>query len=181
MSRRELDQPGGSGSKTVRTDDATVLPPLNGVFHGEVASVQKYGVFVKLPGYKRQGLVHVSQMSSARIEDPAEMLAKGEMVYCKVINVEIEGSKIGLSMKLVNQTTGQDLDPNNVQFTLDEKKRKKFFAGGRAPIELGAVYDTTCRVCGGRGCLSAVVLSPCVVRVRTSGNGVFCGQRRQAV
>ena len=36
------------------------------------------------------GLVHVSQMSSARIEDPAEMLAKGEKVYCKVISVEVD-------------------------------------------------------------------------------------------
>ncbi|XP_076450584.1 zinc finger CCHC domain-containing protein 17-like [Babylonia areolata] len=130
------------------------LPALHLIFHGQVASVQKYGVFVSIPGYKRHGLVHVSQMSSARIEDPAEMLAKGEKVYCKVISVETEGSKIGLSMKLVNQTTGQDLDPNNVQLSQDEKKRKRFFAGDKPPIELGAVYDTTCRNCGGHGHLA---------------------------
>jgi hypothetical protein len=34
---------------------------------------------------------------------------------------------------------------------LDAKKRKQFFAGGKPPIELGAVLDTTCRNCGGRG------------------------------
>lgn len=130
------------------------LPALHLVFQGEVASVQKYGVFISIPGYKRHGLVHVSQMSSARIEDPGEMLAKGEKVYCKVISVETEGSKIGLSMKLVNQTTGQDLDPNNVQLSQDEKKRKRFFAGDKPPIELGAVYDTTCRSCGGHGHLA---------------------------
>ena len=33
----------------------------------------------------------------------------------------------------------------------DEKRRKRFFAGERPPIELGAVYDTTCRNCGGHG------------------------------
>ncbi|XP_070199554.1 zinc finger CCHC domain-containing protein 17-like isoform X2 [Littorina saxatilis] len=93
-------------------------------------------------------------MSSARIEDPAEMLAKGEKVYCKVISVEAEGSKIGLSMKLVNQTTGKDLDPNNVTQSLDERKRKQFFAGQKPPIELGAVYDTKCRSCGGHGHLA---------------------------
>lgn len=130
------------------------LPALHLVFQGEVASVQKYGVFVSIPGYRRHGLVHVSQMSSARIEDPAEMLAKGEKVYCKVISVETEGAKVGLSMKLVNQTTGQDLDPNNVQLSQDEKKRKRFFAGDKPPIELGAVYDTTCRNCGGHGHLA---------------------------
>jgi len=34
---------------------------------------------------------------------------------------------------------------------LDEKRRKKFFAHGVAPIELDAVYDTTCKKCGGKG------------------------------
>ncbi|KAL8568168.1 hypothetical protein ACOMHN_027691 [Nucella lapillus] len=130
------------------------LPALHLVFQGVVASVQKYGVFVSIPGYKRHGLVHVSQMSSARIEDPGEMLAKGEKVFCKVISVETEGSKIGLSMKLVNQTSGQDLDPNNVLLSQDEKRRKRFFGGDKPPIELGVVYNTTCRVCGGHGHLA---------------------------
>lgn len=35
------------------------------------------------------GLVHKSQMSKSRVEDPSEMLATGEKVYCKVISVEV--------------------------------------------------------------------------------------------
>ena len=35
------------------------------------------------------GLIHVSQMSSAHIEDPGEMLSRGEMVYCKVITIDV--------------------------------------------------------------------------------------------
>ncbi|KAJ8299083.1 hypothetical protein KUTeg_023143 [Tegillarca granosa] len=58
-------------------------------------------------------LVHKSQMSRARVDDPSEMLSVGEKIYCKVISVE--DNKIGLSMKVVNQTTGKDEDPSNVQ------------------------------------------------------------------
>ena len=36
-------------------------------------------------------------------------------------------------------------------FSQDEKRRKRFFGGERPPIELGDVYDTKCRNCGGHG------------------------------
>ena len=35
------------------------------------------------------GLIHKSQMSTVRIDDPSEMLAKGEKVFCKVIGMEV--------------------------------------------------------------------------------------------
>ncbi|GFN78750.1 nucleolar protein of 40 kda [Plakobranchus ocellatus] len=120
----------------------------------EVASLQAYGAFIKIPGCKKQGLVHKSQMSSVRIEDPSEMLAKGEKVYCKVIGMEGEGEKISLSMKVVNQTTGKDLDPNNVQLEQDSKKRRQWQHIGKDKIELGAELNTTCRKCGGHGHLT---------------------------
>ncbi|GFR88067.1 nucleolar protein of 40 kDa-like [Elysia marginata] len=130
------------------------VPQLFSIFHGEVASLQAYGAFVKIPGCKKQGLVHKSQMSTARIEDPSEMLAKGEKVYCKVIGFEGEGEKISLSMKVVNQTTGTDLDPNNVQLDQDAKKRRQWKHIGKERIELGAELNTTCRRCGGHGHLT---------------------------
>lgn len=129
------------------------LPDLYSVFQGEVASVQAYGVFVKIPGSKKQGLVHKSQMSKARVEDPSEMLSVGEQVYCKVI--AIEDDKVALSMKVVDQISGLDEDPTNIQTSLEERKRKQGVKGGGRPkIELGAVLDTTCRKCGGHGHLA---------------------------
>ncbi|XP_035826576.1 nucleolar protein of 40 kDa [Aplysia californica] len=135
----------------MRDADQGTLPQLYDIFNGEVANVQTYGAFVKIPGCRKQGLVHKSQMSSARIDDPSEMLAKGEKVYCKVIAMEGDGEKISLSMKVVNQTTGKDLDPNNVQASLDEKKRRKWNFKGENKIELGAELNTVCRRCGGHG------------------------------
>ncbi|KAK6191264.1 hypothetical protein SNE40_002997 [Patella caerulea] len=135
--------------KKHRTNNPDDIPNLHTIFNGEVASVQNYGVFVKIPGSRKQGLVHKSQMSKSKIEDPSEMLSVGEMVYCKIIS--IENDKVALSMKMVSQTNGVDLDPNNVELSLDEKKRRQFFKKEREKIELGAVLNTTCRRCGGHG------------------------------
>ncbi|XP_062596071.1 zinc finger CCHC domain-containing protein 17-like [Saccostrea cucullata] len=139
-------------SKRRESDSNEPMPALHSIFYGEVASVQQYGVFVKIPDFKKQGLVHKSQMSKVRVDDPSEMLATGEKVYCKVIS--LENNKIGLSMKVVNQTTGKDEDSANVQSSMDLQKNRKFHKGERPKIELGAVLDTTCKKCGGHGHLA---------------------------
>ncbi|CAL1548141.1 unnamed protein product [Lymnaea stagnalis] len=137
-----------------RDYESSGIPKLFHIFHGEVASLQAYGAFIKIPGCRKQGLVHKSQMSNGRVDDPSEMLAKGEKVYCKVISMEGDGEKISLSMKVVNQSSGKDLDPNNVQSNQDEKKRRQWNNHGRGRIELGAELNTTCRRCGVRGHLA---------------------------
>lgn len=154
MSKREHSKEAG-GSEFKKRRNEGPIPPLYRVFHGEVASVKEYGLFVKIPATSRQGLVHKSQISKTRVEDPTEMFAKGEMVYCKVISVSEDDEKIGLAMKTVNQTTGQDQDPNNIELSQDEKKRKQFGnRSDRQKIVLEAVLDTTCKKCGGKGHLA---------------------------
>ncbi|XP_078334593.1 zinc finger CCHC domain-containing protein 17-like [Crassostrea virginica] len=152
MKRAHSNRDGPSEGKRRHNDENEPTPELHTIFYGEVSSVQQYGVFVKIPGFKKQGLVHKSQMSKVRVEDPSEMLATGEKVYCKVIS--LENNKIGLSMKVVNQTTGRDEDSANVQSSIDLQKNRKFHKGERPKIELGAVLDTTCKKCGGHGHLA---------------------------
>uniref|UniRef100_A0A1B6MHV7 S1 motif domain-containing protein n=1 Tax=Graphocephala atropunctata TaxID=36148 RepID=A0A1B6MHV7_9HEMI len=127
---------------------------LNTIFLGEVASVQNYGAFIHIPGNKNQGLVHRSQISSSNVDDATEVLQRGERVWCKVISISEDG-KIGLSMKVVNQGNGRDLDPNGVQIHQDEQKRKTMpLGGGRKKITLEAVLKTTCSRCGITGHLT---------------------------
>ena len=127
---------------------------LNSIFLGEVASVQSYGAFVKIPGCSQQGLVHRSQISKVNVPDVSEVLAKGDRVWCKVVSNTDDG-KIGLSMKVVDQGSGKDLDPNGVQMQLDEQRRKEWVPGEkRKTISLDAVFNTTCSKCGTRGHLS---------------------------
>ncbi len=64
---------------------------------GKVASLTKFGAFVDLGGV--QGLVHVSEISRSRVDDPADVLSVGQSVKVKVLKVEQGGKRISLSMK----------------------------------------------------------------------------------
>ncbi|KAK2143852.1 hypothetical protein LSH36_807g00117 [Paralvinella palmiformis] len=148
------DRPLDMDRRKISREYSFDLPNLYDIFLCEVANVQQYGIFVKIPGYKKNGLVHKSQMSKSKVDDPSDMVEPHDHVYCKVISIDQESEKIGMSMKVVNQTTGQDLDPGHVQTALDEQRRKTGHVKEIPRIELGAVLDTTCKKCGGRGHLA---------------------------
>lgn len=65
-------------------------------FDGTVTRVEAYGAFVEyLPG--REGLVHVSQMSTEFVQDPSELVKLGDTVHVRINEIKEDG-KIGLSM-----------------------------------------------------------------------------------
>ncbi|KAK5098387.1 DEAH-box ATP-dependent RNA helicase prp22 [Lithohypha guttulata] len=88
-------------------------PVLYKVYDGWVTGIKDFGAFVNLKGVegKVDGLVHVSAMQEgARVNHPSDLLSRGQEVKVKV--VKIEGNRIGLSMKEVDQVTGRDLVPS---------------------------------------------------------------------
>ncbi len=64
---------------------------------GVVRQVMPYGAFVDLGGV--DGLVHVSQMSYARVENPAEFVQPGQKVKVQVLKIDREANRISLGMK----------------------------------------------------------------------------------
>ncbi|XP_054148434.1 zinc finger CCHC domain-containing protein 17 isoform X3 [Melozone crissalis] len=129
------------------------LPELYSIFQGEVAAVTDYGAFIKIPGCRKQGLVHRSHMSSCPVDKPAEMLDVGDKVWVKLIGREVRDDKLklSLSMKVVHQGTGKDLDPNNVSLEQDERKKRSFRDYTSQKITLEAVLNTVCKKCGCKG------------------------------
>ena len=72
--------------------------PIGTVMAGTVASLTKFGAFVKiLPGV--DGLVHISEISYERVEDPAAVLKVGQEVQVKLIGVDLEAKRVSLSIK----------------------------------------------------------------------------------
>ena len=72
--------------------------PIGTVLAGTVASITKFGAFVKiLPGV--DGLVHISEISYERVEDPATVLTVGQEVQVKLIGVDLEAKRVSLSIK----------------------------------------------------------------------------------
>ncbi|KAI1956524.1 DEAH-box ATP-dependent RNA helicase prp22 [Ophidiomyces ophidiicola] len=87
-------------------------PILYKIYNGRVTGIKDFGAFVNLQGVKGKvdGLVHVSAMQDgARVNHPSDLVARGQSVKVKVSS--IQGSRIGLSMKEVDQVTGRDLVP----------------------------------------------------------------------
>jgi polyribonucleotide nucleotidyltransferase len=85
----------------------TQEPEVGAIYDGKVVKVVDFGAFVNFFGAK-DGLVHVSQISNERVARPADVLTEGQIVKVKLMGFDDRG-KTKLSMKVVDQTTGEDL------------------------------------------------------------------------
>lgn len=102
--RDELMRPGRDPRRTFKVpkfradvkDMADLKPGMT--LEGTVTNVTNFGAFVDI-GVRQDGLVHLSQMSNRFIRDPREAVRVGDVVQVKVISVEPETKRIGLSMK----------------------------------------------------------------------------------
>ena len=68
------------------------------VLQGTVRNVVAFGAFVDI-GIKNDGLVHISQLSDRFIKDPKEVVKVSDIVKVKIIDIDVERGKVGLSMK----------------------------------------------------------------------------------
>ncbi|WP_137701358.1 polyribonucleotide nucleotidyltransferase [Marimonas lutisalis] len=94
-----------------------VAEPEEGhIYKGTVVKIVDFGAFVNFFG-KRDGLVHVSQIENRRLNHPSDVLKEGQEVWVKLLGFDDRG-KVRLSMKVVDQETGEELPP-------EEKKKKK--------------------------------------------------------
>ncbi len=92
-----------------------VAEPEEGkIYTGRVVKLVDFGAFVNFFG-KRDGLVHVSQITSKRLNHPSEVLKEGQEVKVKLLGFDERG-KVRLGMKMVDQETGQEIT---------EKKREE--------------------------------------------------------
>ena len=71
------------------------------VLTGTVRNVIDFGAFVDI-GVKHDGLVHISEMSNNYIKNPSDIVSVGDIIKVKVIKIDKERQKVGLSMKLEN-------------------------------------------------------------------------------
>jgi predicted RNA-binding protein with RPS1 domain len=119
--------PGGRGER----HQGSYAPELHSIHQATVQKIRPFGVFVELKGYRKYGLVHISQISdhltfspnegdNERIAAISEIIAQGEAVYVKVVELgepdERGNPKVGCSIKLVSQRDGTDLDPGQVKY-----------------------------------------------------------------
>ncbi|MGL3819921.1 polyribonucleotide nucleotidyltransferase [Sphingopyxis sp. R3-92] len=78
------------------------------IYDGKVVNLVDFGAFVNFMGGK-DGLVHVSEIANERVEKVADVLSEGQEVKVKVLEIDQRG-KVRLSMRVVNQETGEELE-----------------------------------------------------------------------
>ena len=87
--------------------DIVAEPEVGVIYDGKVVKIVDFGAFVNFIG-KRDGLVHISEIAPRRIRSVSEVLNEGDNVKVKVLGIDDRG-KVKLSMKAVNQESGEDL------------------------------------------------------------------------
>ena len=83
-------------------------PEVGVIYEGTVVKVMDFGAFVNFFG-KRDGLVHISQLKNERVANTSDVVSEGDTVKVKLVGFDDRG-KVRLSMKVVDQETGEDLE-----------------------------------------------------------------------
>jgi polyribonucleotide nucleotidyltransferase len=83
-------------------------PEIGHIYEGTVVKVMDFGAFVNFFGAK-DGLVHISQLAPRRVQNVKDVVKEGDKVKVKLLGFDERG-KVRLSMKVVDQATGEDLE-----------------------------------------------------------------------
>jgi putative transcriptional accessory protein len=101
----ELEKPGRDPRPEFRTasfkEGVTKVADLQPgmILEGTVTNVAAFGAFIDV-GVHQDGLVHISAMSNKFVSDPHTVVRSGEIVKVKVIDVDVDRQRIGLSLRL---------------------------------------------------------------------------------
>ncbi len=166
--REELLRPGRDPRKTFKIPkfraDVREMSDLKPgmTLEGTVTNVTNFGAFVDI-GVRQDGLVHLSQMSNRFIRDPREAVKVGDVVQVKVISVEPETKRIGLSMKALLPTS-------------QRRRKKQQRRGPRPPMPAAKAEGT--ETPANADAVSAPVEKGTSAGVRPRSNRPYEGQSR---
>ncbi|WP_038175429.1 Tex family protein [Vibrio pacinii] len=129
---KELDKPGRDPRPEFKT--ATFSDGVNSVsdlepgmiLEGVVSNVANFGAFVDI-GVHQDGLVHISALTDRYVSDPREVVKAGDIVKVKVMEIDVQRKRIGLSMRL-NDEPGQD---NRAQRSSAPRSQPRQAQGGQ--------------------------------------------------
>jgi small subunit ribosomal protein S1 len=82
--------------------------PVGAIVEGKVTKLVPFGVFVEL-GDGIEGLVHISEMAKAHVDQPSQVTKAGETVHVKVMEIDLDRRRVSLSMKSAAETLGIDV------------------------------------------------------------------------
>ena len=109
------------------------LYKVGDVVKGKVTKIAAFGAFVELTN-KIDGLIHISQLSKNHVEKVKDLLNVGDEVEARVIKVDLDERRIGLSIKAVSEDfTPEDLRQAEEEYTAALKP-------GESIVDMGEVF-----------------------------------------
>ena len=81
------------------------------VVEGEITNLADFGAFARIEA-GIEGLVHISELSDEKIEHPREIVHRGQRVSVRIISIDSERQRIGLSMKRAPQPVTITIPPS---------------------------------------------------------------------
>jgi uncharacterized protein len=132
---KELDKPGRDPRPEFKT--ATFADGVNSVsdlepgmvLEGVVSNVANFGAFVDI-GVHQDGLVHISALTDKYVADPREVVKAGDIVKVKVMEVDVQRKRIGLSMRLTDEP-GQDNRAQRASAPRHQQRQAQNHQGGQ--------------------------------------------------
>jgi polyribonucleotide nucleotidyltransferase len=99
-------------------------PEIGKIYSGKVARNVDFGAFVTfMPG--KDGLVHISELADYRVAKTDDVVKEGQEVKVKVLEVDGRTGKVRLSMRVVDQATGEDISDKVKQKSGKDKENKE--------------------------------------------------------
>lgn len=99
---------------------------------GVITRLTKFGAFARLEG-DIEGLIHISELSESRVEHPKEVLKEGEVKTLRIIRVDADQRRIGLSLRKVDSAAFADKDFKLLTQELERAKQETPPAGEHPP------------------------------------------------
>lgn len=140
--------------------------------------ISSLGAFISFPGFRKHGLCHISQLVDYKVSSVDDVVDVNQIIWVKVLPEQEEG-KISLSMKLVNQDSGQDLDPSNERANENNGRRGGGDWKPKDRIVLEAIVNADCGRCGAHGHTTRDCMAP--EGVRYDDNDLYNDEPAQEV
>ena len=112
--------------KKRKSNELPLEPVVGEIYDGTVSSLMQFGCFVQIKGLKKpwEGLVHISNLrKEGRVSLVSDVVSRHQKV--KVTCISFTGTKVGLSMKDVDQKSGEDQNPQHTKRLLTQQSGQK--------------------------------------------------------
>jgi len=115
---------------------------VGGLIVGKITKLTNFGAFVELES-DLEGLLHISEITDKRIKNPEEVVQVGQEVQCRIIKVDPNERKIGLSLLREGEETGVDLDEESGEGTgeIDSSAASEEATEADSAVEAEATTD----------------------------------------